>query len=130
MFVKFFLCGISLVLVSIHAGAQVNSNRYGCTGPDTSAHYEGCMLSHSTEDLIRISDEMMARTAPYLKSDREREGLRAVREGWTQQTQVACQLTQEVMGGLESISLLRCENFMATQFLEYLQQSLGIPVSP
>ena len=117
------LRAISIVSLSLLCMPALAEDRE-CEGPDTSTYFEGCVLSKET----KIIDAELNKTYQTLLKQYKKDGLTKqhrflveAQRAWVKFKNTSCEFENEEIGGLNSISWIRCNNKMTSERLLYLE---------
>ena len=113
---------VALILISrpLHAGELK-----ACPGPDTSTHYEACMLIGSTNELDAKLTSTYRVLLGKFSGAAERSAFVESQSAWRSYREKTCEFENRALGGANSISWARCQNRLVRERLAYFNELLN-----
>ncbi|MGZ4924197.1 MAG: lysozyme inhibitor LprI family protein [Halobacteriota archaeon] len=122
---KLFLVLLAfLLIIYLEASYAESTPKTGCEEwPDTSTHFEACIIGIETRQLdAKLNAEYQEVLAKYkqLGSNKERKLLIEAQRAWIGYRDKTCDFENEMGGGIDSISWIRCDKRLTHERLQYL----------
>jgi len=103
--------------------AFANDSDYGCKGKDTSSFFDACVNLKQAEELEREISQSLKMIEALASSKQDAKNLVDSQVAWEKYRNKACQVQQQLMGGMNSSGFARCVNTLTRERLDYLKSS-------
>ncbi|MES2048243.1 MAG: lysozyme inhibitor LprI family protein [Pseudomonadota bacterium] len=103
--------------------AFADDSDYGCKGKDTNSFFDTCVNLKQAEELEKEINQSLKMVAALAPSKQDAKNLIDSQVAWKKYRDKACQVQQQLMGGMNSSGFARCVNTLTRERLDYLKSS-------
>jgi uncharacterized protein YecT (DUF1311 family) len=103
--------------------AFADEGDYGCKGKDTSSFFDACVNLKQAEEWEKEINQSLKMVAALASSKQGEKNLVDSQVAWKKYRDKACQVQQQLLGGMNSSAFARCVNTLTRERLDYLKSS-------